>query len=358
VAKEFAAKNGTNADAIKKVAATMFGGAAELGTKGLGREVNPLVIPQAEMKALHQAVKTKQGYQTEVKTPTPTTVSDLLPATLQPGIVDKAFEGRLLDHLPVQAITAPSLEYIKYNSGGSSGAPAITAEGAAKPEVILDYTNATVTPQKIAGFTSATREALTDYDSFAGYLTGALINRLIAVENGELLTQTGTSGHLNGLVHQAGLSHARPSTLTGGYSTETSLDALELAIGQMRAGSELCSPDLFVVHPTTWSTIRRRKDAQQRYLFAQADATAEEANTIWGVPVFVTTDMTAGTGLFINRGFGYVVVREGISVSTDPYSQSTNNVTLFIAEERIGVAVERPNRLLAVTNLATDASDA
>jgi hypothetical protein len=48
------------------------------------------------------------------------------------------------------------------------------------------------------------------------------------------LVQTGTTGHIDGLIHQAGLSHARPSTLTGGVSTETSLDALEIAISATR----------------------------------------------------------------------------------------------------------------------------
>ena len=125
----------------------------------------------------------------------------------------------------------------------------------------------------------------------------------------------------------------------------------------MRAGSELCSPDLFVIHPTTWSTIRRLKDARHRYLFAEADGTSTEVNTIWGIPVQVTTDMTARTGLFINNTFGNVLVREGLSVHTDAFSASTNNIVKLIGEERLQLAVEKPNALLKVTNLATDASD-
>jgi hypothetical protein len=43
---------------------------------------------------------------------------------------------RLLDYLPTQSISAPSLEVIVHSS--STGAPAPTAEGAAKPEVVLN----------------------------------------------------------------------------------------------------------------------------------------------------------------------------------------------------------------------------
>jgi HK97 family phage major capsid protein len=357
VAKEFEAKKQSagNAKAIAAVRDYMFGGEPMAQAKGLGKTVNPLVVPEVELKALHQAAVRKQNYRT-VEAKSFATVDGLLPPQLQPGIVGPVFEHRLMDQLPTTSISAPTLRYIKHTS--TSGTPAITAEGAAKPELEPTFTDVDVTALKIAAWTSASHESLQDYEGFLGYVTTDLLKRIVSVENNELLVQTGTTGHMNGLINQAGLTHARPSTLTSGHSTETSLDALESSIAAMRAGSELCTPDLFVIHPTTWSIIRTLKDTLGRYLFANADGTDAAVNTIFGVPVFVTTDMPTGKGLFVNNGFGYVVVREGLNVFTDAFSASTNNITKFIGEERLNVAVERPNRLLAVTNLATDSSDA
>jgi HK97 family phage major capsid protein len=115
---------------------------------------------------------------------------------------------------------------------------------------------------------------------------------------------------------------------------------------------------LFVTQPTTWSAIRRLKEGQRRYLFAVADAAAAEGSTIGVIPVLVTSDMTTGTGLFINNSSGSVLIGEGLKVTTDPYSASTNNVIKLVGEERIPLAVERPNALLGVTNLGTESEDA
>lgn len=313
--------------------------------KGLGKSLAPLHIPEA--KALWEAARRNQPYAT---TKSAVSVTNLLPPQFNSPILAPAFEGRLLDHLPVMGMTAPAWEYVKHT--GTTGSPAIVAEGAAKPELTPDIDKVIVSAVKIAAWTSATRESLSDYKGFQGYLTQDLLNQIVKVENNELLVQTGTTGHMDGLLHQAGLTHARATD-----KTESSLDALEIGIANMRAGSELCTPDLFVIHPTTWSIIRRLKNSQGEYLFAKADATAEAVNTIWGVPVLVTTDQPTGTGLFINNRFGTVLLRESLNVTADPYSASTNNVTKFIGEERLALAVERPNALLKVTGLGTDASD-
>jgi hypothetical protein len=44
---------------------------------------------------------------------------------------------------------------------------------------------------------------------------------------------------------------------------------------------------------------------------------SKEARNLWGVEVLVTTEQAAGTGLLIDtKKFGYIVVREGLSLRT------------------------------------------
>jgi HK97 family phage major capsid protein len=124
-------------------------------------------------------------------------------------------------------IATASYQYIKHVS--TSGTPALVADGGAKPELTPTFDHVTVNAVKIAAWTSAGYESLMDFPAFSGYLQEDLIRHIILVENNELLVQTGTTGHIDGLIHQAGLSQARPSD-----ATESSLDALEIAIAAMR----------------------------------------------------------------------------------------------------------------------------
>jgi HK97 family phage major capsid protein len=127
-----------------------------------------------------------------------------------------------------------------------------------------------------------------------------------------------------------------------------------MSISAMRVGAALAEPNLAVLHPTTWSAVRRSKDSQNRYLVAPGP-TADEANSVWGVHVLVTTQIAAGTGLLIDTtNFGKILVREGLTMQTGTNNDDfTKNLVRFVCEERIAPAVERPAALLSITNLPT-----
>ena len=127
-----------------------------------------------------------------------------------------------------------------------------------------------------------------------------------------------------------------------------------MSIAAMRVGAALAEPDLLVLHPTTWSAIRRSKDSQNRYLVAP-DPTADDANSVWGVEVLVTTVMAAGAGTLIDtKKFGKVLVREGLTLQTGSANDDfTKNLVRFVCEERLAPAVEPPAALLSITGLPT-----
>lgn len=146
-------------------------------------------------------------------------------------------------------------------------------------------------------------------------MQGELFRQIVDVENSNLLNGTGT-GELLGFLQTSGmLSYA-----VGGTGTtpdgETPLDGIEAAIAALRTGPALAEADLLVLHPTTWSSIRRSKDNYGRYL-VQADPTADQAESVWGVPVLATTQISPGVGLMLDVSkFGRVFVREGLSLRT------------------------------------------
>ena len=217
---------------------------------------------------MFEAVKTRSSF--ALRTKAFSTVDSLLPAQLQPFVVGPQYENRLLDHLQVQAIDAPSLEYIRHTS--TTGAPAIVAEGDVKPELVFNTDKVVATPEKIAAHTAVSWESLQDWDVFVNYLTNELTGQVVNVENAEFLAGDGTTGHLTGFLSPSGI-------LTHAVTTETSLDAVEESIAALRVGAALAEANLLVLHSNTWSAMRRTKDSQNRYLVTP-DPTAEAVNQL------------------------------------------------------------------------------
>lgn len=322
-------------------------GAGTVSTKAMtktGREMAPLAFDDESLHVMHAAVTSRQSLRVKAFN----TAESHLPAHLMGEVVGPVHETRLLDRLPVMGTTAPSVEYVRHTS--TTGSAAITAEGAAKPELVMNLDHVIATAQKIAAHTAVSYEILSDWSAFVGYVQGELFRQIIDAENAELLNGDGTTGHLTGLLHTSGiLTHAVD---TG--NSETALDAIERSIATLRTGAALAEPDLLVLNPTTWSAIRRSKDGQGRYLTAP-DPTADEANSCWGVDVLVTTTMTAGAGALIDSSkFGTVHLREGLTLQTGTANDDfTKNQTRFVGEERLALAVVRPAAVLSITGLPT-----
>jgi HK97 family phage major capsid protein len=110
----------------------------------LGALANPLRLDQKALATVHQAMSRRQSVETKAFS----TLDSLIPAQLDPNILPKIHEHRLLDYLPVLTISAPSYEIIVHSS--TTGAPTPVAEGAAKPGLVLNTTALTLTAIKLS----------------------------------------------------------------------------------------------------------------------------------------------------------------------------------------------------------------
>ncbi|POX92233.1 phage major capsid protein [Mycobacterium kansasii] len=330
IGKEFVRKMGDNPGGL--------GSQPKLLMKGrrLGREVCPLAFKEADLKAVHKAMETGQNIRIKAFS----SVESLLPAQLYPNVIGKIHEHRLLDRLPVIGMDAPSMEFLVHQS--STGTPAITAEGASKPDVTLNFVSNTITAQKIACTFGLSWETQMDFPSLLGYCQGEIFKEIIDVENAALIN--GSSG-IVGFQQTSGI-------LTLAYSTGNYLDTFSQAIENLRTGSALAEADLIVIHPGTFGAVRRQKDGQNRYLL-NPDPQRDEAHTLWGVEVLETTACPAGTALVLDtQKLGFVALRQNLEI----YSGFTNddfqrNINRWAVEERLNLAVERPSAVLNITGL-------
>lgn len=338
------------------VQAKADGGVLDPEAIGTGRQLAPLTIGKSAMDRLFKAVKDDE--RVKVKSDPNlsfNTAGSLLPPGLHPNVLGPFHEGRLLDRLPVRAIGTSKYQYVRALT--TTGSPSVVAEGALKPEVEFPADEVTAVVAKIAAHTGISYELMSDFPVFAQFVRQELIRRIIDVENQQLLNGDGATNadgsvNITGLLNTTGiLTHARATH-------ERSIDSVDIAIAAMRTGSVLTEPNLLVLHPNTWSIMRRTTDSQGRYL-VNNDPTQGGGSTLWGVPILVTTVIAAGTGALLDTSkFGNVLLRESMSVQTGYAGNDyTHNISRIVAEERLTLAVEYPTAVLKLTNLGTDASD-
>jgi HK97 family phage major capsid protein len=313
--------------------------------------VAPLHFDAESLRQLHTAIQSRQSRQITARAYS--SADPLLPPQLWPDVLGPIHESRVLDRLPVFATSLPMVRYVRHTS--TTGSPALVAEGAVKPELVLnvDYVDAAVV--KLAAHVGVSEEIIDDWDTFYSYVQQEIVAQVIDVENAEVLAGNGTSGHLTGLSHVSGiLTHdATADTGTG----VTAIDSIEKSIAALRTGPSLAVANLLVLHPNTWSALRRLKDTSGRFLFigSDSDPTQAEANSIFGVNVLVTTQQAAGSALLLDTTkFGRALVRSPLTLKVG-YTQDdfVRNIVRVIAEERFVLQVERPSAVLQVTGLPT-----
>jgi HK97 family phage major capsid protein len=306
-----------------------------------------LNLSTEDAQELFKAARSKQSYRVEAKASAigyKVAGSAIAPPAISGGIIGKAHEpARILSYIPLQQMDGPSIEFLTHT--GSTGAAATVARGGLKPELSMDFTPGVLTARKIAVQSGIPDEVLADFATFLAYLKTELDRSVIDAENAQVLNGDGIGENLLGILQTPGL-------LVRAKGTDTALDAVEQAIADLRTGPAYTDPTALVIHPATWSSIRRTKDTAGRYLLG-ADPTAAEANTLWGLPVLATTTIAAGTALLGNLTEGVKgYVRQGLTldlgVSGDDF---IHNITRVRVEERIAVGVNRPAALVKITGL-------
>lgn len=321
----------------------------ELGAKGLGKQVYPFGFPKGEVKAAYESVKRGGNYVIDTKTTFSSVESLLVPQQAQ-GIVPEYFEARLIDHLPVTSISAPSYQFLQHQYSSDTGGPDFTAEGQTKPQWSPASEKVIVTAQKIAGYFNLSSETIMDAPQWESYLINTAYQKIMTKENTAILYGTVTDQlGIQGWSTQSGILTHDASTDSGGA---TNLDSLEIGINLLRTQSGVyATPNLAIMSPTTWSATRRIKSTTNTYI--AGDPLSSAVMSVWGIPVVLTTAAHDGDCFLVDSSkFGSVLLREGLSMHMG-YSGTglIDNILTVVTEERIALATVIPSAINYVTNL-------
>lgn len=220
--------------------------------------------------------------------------------------------------------------------GAYEGTPAVTAENAKKPQNSTSFEPKTLALSKIAAFIKETDEIVTDAPFLASEIRNSLLYHLGVVEDSTLIgAVAGTSGIQAG-TYGSGSTSIASDIITG----------ILYAIRAIKANSAYSATGV-VMNPADMYAAMIATDGNGQFYGGGYFSSAYNQGaygapiSIWGVPVFESSDVNQGDVLVVAKQAVKVWAKGGVDVKVYEQNEDDaiyNRVTL-LAEERIACAV-------------------
>lgn len=231
-----------------------------------------------------------------------------------------------------------SIEYDKEKLFTNSAAP--VAEGALKPQSELQFEDATAPVRTIAHWMRASVQVLADAPALRSIIDQRLRYGLSYVEETQLLTGSGSSQNISGLVTNA-TAYAAPGSLTATSQVDIiRLMILQVALAEYPANG-------IVMNPIDMAAIEMAKDSAGGYLIGDPQGTIQKR--LWGLPVVETQAIgvdKALVGAFNLAAQIFDRQDATVEVSTEDQDNFVKNKVTIRAEERLALAIYRPAALV------------
>ena len=244
--------------------------------------------------------------------------------------------------IPQGSTSSDVVRFVK-ESGYSNGAAA-TAEGGAIAQSDFDFTASDANVRKIATYFRISEEMLADTPQLTSYLSARAPEKLLSVEDTQILSGDGTAPNLSGIITDAAdFDVSASGAFYQSVEAANEFDVLIAALNQLALSNY--DADYIMLHPTDFHKILLLKDSNNSYLKDQVYAGLQPA--FMGVPVVVNTAITAGTFLCGNFGVGTQLwVRDNVGVEF--FREDGTNV-------RDGFVTVRVSERIALTNYLPNA---
>lgn len=262
------------------------------------------------------------------------TAADRVPGIVLPGL--RTFTVRSL--LMPGETSQSSVEYVQ-ETGFTNNAGNV-AEGAAKPKSDLTFNLKTAPVRTIAHIFKASRQVLDDSPALRSYIDARAQYGLQFREEQQLLNGDGSGQNLLGLIPQAAAFAPAFSV-----SNATAIDRIRLAILQSVL-AEFPATGI-VLNPIDWTKIELTKDAEGRYILGNVVGGNE--TRLWNLPVVATQAMQSNRFLVGALALAAQIfdrMEIEVLLSTENTDDFERNMVTLRAEERLALAVYRPQALV------------
>ena len=260
--------------------------------------------------------------------------------------------SRVRDLFPARTTNAAVIEY--FRQSGFTNAASVVPEYSSgafgqKPQSSMTFVGEQAPVRTIAHWEAAHRNVLADEPQLRSIIDNELLYGLRLTEDNQILSGAGTGEDLTGILNTTGIQTYSWSAGATTPVADTKADALRRAA--TLAYLAYYEPTGIIVHPSDWEDIELTKNSQGTYLLAMSVAGGAESR-VWRIPVIDTPAITEGTALVGAFGTGaqlYDREAANIRISENHEDFFTRNAIVVLAEERLALAVKRPESFVKVT---------
>lgn len=238
-----------------------------------------------------------------------------------------------------------SVPYIREsNATTNEGGATAVAEGTAKPEATMQFSGQDAPIRKIAAWIPVTSEVVDDAPTLRGYIDTRLAYMLALREEAQILNGAGTGATIRGIRQTSGLQ--TQSAVAGDRAA-----TLGLAVGKVESVDG--DADAIAINPTDFWTMMTTRFANQLDAGVGGSLPYGPApTTIWGLRTIRTRSMEAGKALVGSWALGATLFdrqKTVIRVGDQHSDYFVSNKLVVLAEERVGLAVHRPDFFVETT---------
>lgn len=247
------------------------------------------------------------------------------------------------DVLTVQGTGLANIPYIREVSPQAwEGGASAVAEGSAKPEVTMQWTDDEAPVRKIAAWIPASTEILDDAPTLRGYIDTRLAYMLALREEQELISGPGSAPRIKGILQfadvqtQAAVSGDLPATVGQAIGKVENVDG---------------GANFVAVNPITFWTAVTKRHSDQFDGSGTGPAPSNVPNITWGLAPIRTRSMAANKAL-VGDGMGATVFdrrQTTIRLGDQHGEYFTHNKVAVLAEKRLALAVFRPDFFVDTT---------
>ena len=273
---------------------------------------------------------------------------------------------RVRDLFPVRTTTAAVIEYFRqlgfttpiqagygYSAGVNSASTVAERNGAnnafaLKPQSSFSFVGEQAPVRTLAHWEAAHRNVLADEPQLRSIIDNELMYGLRLLEDNQILNGDGNGENLLGVLNTANIQEYAWSDGATTPVADTKADAIRRAA--TLSFLAYYEPSGIVLHPNDWEDIELTKDEQGQYLVAVSVAMGGEPR-VWRMPVVDTPAIAEGTalvGAFGTAAQLYDREQASIRISEQHSDFFVRNAIVILAEQRLALAVKRPEAFVKV----------
>lgn len=307
------------------------------------QEVKKMTEMEQFTKSAQEMTDKKSGVAMHMKAATDVVTSAQI-ADVDKTVAPQPRRVAAADFFSNATISGNAITY--FVQGAYEGTPAVTAEGAKKPQNSTSFTGTTLPLSKIAAYIKETDEILYDAPFLASEVQNSLIYQVGKIEDATVI---GAIGATSGI-----------GTETYDGTNVTFADGILASILKVKAESAY-DASVVVINPADLKTLLTAKDQNGQYYgggyFSGAYGQGGYGipTMIWGVPVFASSAVPQGSALVAAREAVKIWRKSGIDVRLFEQNEDDaiyNRVTL-VGETRIACAVVDLKGVVLLANSAS-----